>query len=200
MSTSPPMSNTRQADYPVNVQFTARWSPRSYTGKPIDANQVMCMLEAARWAPSSNNAQPWRFAVVLRQDPEWDVLFATLNPNNQVWAAKASALVAVASSHLVTKAASTEAVHNAMHAFDAGAAWAYMAMQAHLMGWDLHGIGGFNKDAGAQVLKLPVEHTLHMLAAVGQRGDPSALPDALRERESPNARRSLRELVGRGSF
>jgi nitroreductase len=158
------------------------------------------MLEAARWAPSSNNAQPWRFAVVLRQDPEWDALFATLNPNNQVWAAKASALVAVASSHLAIKAGSTEAVHNAMHAFDSGAAWAYMAMQAHLMGWDLHGIGGFNKDAGAQVLKLPVEHTLHMLAAVGQRGDPSALPDALRERESPNARRSLRELVGRGSF
>ena len=200
MSTTPLMSNPRQADYPVNGQFTARWSPRSYTGEPIGSDQVMCMLEAARWAPSSNNAQPWRFAVVLRQDPEWDALFATLNPNNQVWAGKASALVAVASSHLATKAGSTETVQNAMHAFDSGAAWAYMAMQAHLMGWDLHGIGGFNKADGAQVLKMPAEHTLHMLAAVGKRGDPAALPDALRQRESPNARRTLSELAGRGSF
>jgi nitroreductase len=192
--------NSRQADHPVHPQFLSRWSPRAFTGAPITLEAIMSMLEAARWAPSSNNAQPWRFAVVLRQDPQWDALFATINPNNQLWVTKASALVAVASSEVVTKAGTTEAALNAMHAFDAGAAWAYMALQAHLNGWDMHGIGGFNKDSGAQVLKLPQHHRLHMLAAVGQRGDPSTLPDALRERESPNARRPVSELTGHGSF
>ena len=117
----------------------------------------MSMLEAARWAPSSNNAQPWRFAIVLRNDPQWDALFATLNPNNQTWAGKAGALVAIASYQ-------------------------------------------FNKEAGAQVLGLPADHTLQMLATVGKRGDAAMLPDALREREAPNPRKPLSALAKRGSF
>jgi nitroreductase len=200
MSQASPVSNQRQSDYPVNSQFTERWSPRAFTGEPIAEAELMSMLEAARWAPSSNNAQPWRFAVVLRTDPQWDALFNTLNPNNQAWAHKASALVAIASAHLATKAGSTEPAPNGMHAFDTGAAWAYMALQAHLSGWAVHGIGGFNKDAGAQVLNLPADHTLQMLAAVGKRGDAAELPDALREREAPNARQPLSRLAKRGSF
>jgi hypothetical protein len=73
-------------------------------------------------------------------------------------------------------------------------------MQAHLNGFSLHGIGGFNKDAAAQVLSLPADHTLQMLATVGKRGDAATLPDALREREAPNARKPLSALVKRGSF
>jgi hypothetical protein len=75
-----------------------------------------------------------------------------------------------------------------------------MALQAHLRGWSMHGIGGFNKEAGAQVLNLPADHSLHMLAAIGQRGDAAQLPDALREREAPNARHPLSRLAKRGSF
>ena len=192
--------NSRKADFPIDAQFTERWSPRAYTGEPVSETEVMSMLEAARWAPSSNNAQPWRFALVLRNDPQWDALFATLNPNNQIWAGKAGAIVAIASYQLAAKVGSNELAPNGMHAFDTGAAWAYMAMQAHLSGFALHGIGGFNKEAGAQVLGLPADHTLHMLATVGKRGDAAALPDALREREAPNARKPLSALVKRGSF
>jgi hypothetical protein len=75
-----------------------------------------------------------------------------------------------------------------------------MALQAHLNGFALHGIGGFNKEAGAKVLNLPADHTLQMLATVGKRGDAGTLPDALREREAPNARKPLTALVNRGSF
>jgi nitroreductase len=200
MTQASPINNQRKTDYPVNSQFTDRWSPRALTGEPIAEAELMSMLEAARWAPSSNNAQPWRFAVVLRSDPQWDALFNTLNPSNQTWAGKASALVAIASANLATKAGSTESLPNGMHAFDTGAAWAYMALQAHLNGWSMHGIGGFNKEAGAQVLNLPANHTLQMLAAVGKRGDAAQLPDALREREAPNARQPLSSLAKRGSF
>jgi len=200
MSTASPVSNQRQADYPVDSQFTARWSPRAMTGEPIAEVDLLTMLEAARWAPSSNNAQPWRFAFVLRNDPQWSALFNTLNPSNQIWAEKASALVAVASAHSVIKAGTTEPAPNGMHAFDTGAAWAYMALQAHLHGWCMHGIGGFNKEAGARVLNLPADHSLHMIAAVGQRGDAAQLPDALRAREAPNARHPLSDLARRGSF
>jgi nitroreductase len=171
MSHPSPVTNTRKADFPVDSQFTDRWSPRAYTGEVVSEADVMSMLEAARWAPSSNNAQPWRFAVVLRNDPQWDALFATLNPNNQAWAGKAGALVAIASYQLAAKAGSPDLIPNGMHAFDTGAAWAYMAMQAHLNGFSLHGIGGFDKVAGAQVLGLPADHTLQMLATVGKRGD-----------------------------
>jgi len=200
MNTASPLSNRRQADYPVDSQFTERWSPRAFTGEPIAEVELLTMLEAARWAPSSNNAQPWRFAFVLRSDPQWEALFNTLNPSNQIWAGKASALVAVASAQWATKAGTSEPAPNGMHAFDTGAAWAYMALQAHLRGWSMHGIGGFNKEAGAQVLSLPADHSLHMLAAVGQRGDAAQLPDALREREAPNARHPLSRLAKRGSF
>ena len=72
-----------------------------------------------------------------------------LNPNNQAWAGKAGALVAIASYQLAAKAGSPDLIPNGMHAFDTGAAWAYMAMQAHLNGFSLHGIGGFDKVAGA---------------------------------------------------
>jgi len=200
MSYPSPVINSRKADFPIDAQFTERWSPRAYTGEPVSETEVMSMLEAARWAPSSNNAQPWRFALVLRNDPQWDALFATLNPNNQIWAGKAGAMVAIASYQLAAKVGTTELAPNGMHAFDTGAAWAYMAMQAHLSGFALHGIGGFNKEAGAQVLGLPADHTLHMLATVGKRGDAATLPDALREREAPNARKPLSALVKRGSF
>ena len=175
MSQASPIQNNRKADFPIDAQFTDRWSPRAYTGEVIAEADIMSMLEAARWAPSSNNAQPWRFAVVLRNDPQWDSLFATLNPVNQAWADKAGALIAIASYHLAAKAGSPDLVPNGMHAFDTGAAWAYMAMQAHLNGFSLHGIGGFDKVAGAQVLGLPADHTLQMLATVGKRGDAATL-------------------------
>lgn len=200
MSHPSPVINIRKADFPIDAQFTERWSPRAYTGEPVSETEIMSMLEAARWAPSSNNAQPWRFALVLRNDPQWDALFATLNPNNQIWAGKAGAMVAIASYQLAAKVGTSELAPNGMHAFDTGAAWAYMAMQAHLSGFALHGIGGFNKEAGAQVLGLPAEHTLHMLATVGKRGDAAMLPDALREREAPNPRKPLSALAKRGSF
>lgn len=200
MNRASPIVNQRKPEFPVDVQFIERWSPRAFTGEAIAESQLMSFLEAARWAPSSNNGQPWRFAYVLRNDPEWTALFSTLNANNQTWVGNASALVAVASSHLIAKSGSTEFIANAMHAFDSGAAWAYMALQAHLQGWAMHGIGGFDKLAGAAVLHLPENHTLHMLAAVGKRGDATQLPDALQQRESPNDRKPLSTLSQRGSF
>ncbi len=200
MSQASPIVNNRKAEFLIDAQFLERWSPRAFTGELISEPEIMSFLEAARWAPSSNNGQPWRFVLILRNDPEWDTLFATLNGNNQAWVDKASALIAVASYQLIAKAGSPDLIPNAMHAFDAGAAWAYMALQAHLQGWAMHGIGGFDKEAGAQVLKMPEHHTLQMLAVVGKRGDASTLPDTLRQREAPNDRKQLSSLVKRGSF
>ena len=200
MSQASSIINNRKAEFPIDAQFLERWSPRAFTGELISEPEIMSFLEAARWAPSSNNGQPWRFALILRNDPEWDSLFATLNANNQAWVGKASALIAVASYQLIAKAGSPDLIPNAMHTFDTGAAWAYMALQAHLQGWAMHGIGGFDKEAGAQVLKMPEHHTLQMLAVVGKRGDASMLPDTLRQREAPNDRKQLGSLVKRGTF
>ena len=96
MRQSPSMRNTRQADHPVDAQFTERWSPRAFTGEAMTEAEVMALLEAARWAPSSNNGQPWRFAIALRGDPLWDALLDSMNPTNRSWAAHAGAIGAVA--------------------------------------------------------------------------------------------------------
>ena len=200
MRQSPSMRNTRQADHPVDAQFTERWSPRAFTGEAMTEAEVMALLEAARWAPSSNNGQPWRFAIALRGDPLWDALLDSMNPTNRSWATHAGAIVAVASYQLAARAGSEAAKPNAMHAFDTGAAWAYLAMQASLSGWAAHGMGGFDKEQAARAIRLPVEHSLQMLAVIGRRGDAALLSDALREREAPNGRRPLTELAVRGSF
>ena len=115
MSQAPSMRNTRQADHPVDAQFTERWSPRAFTGEAMTEAEVMALLEAARWAPSSNNGQPWRFAIALRGDPLWDALLDSMNPTNRSWAAHAGAIVAVASYQLAARAGSEAAKPNAMH-------------------------------------------------------------------------------------
>ena len=90
-------SNPRVADYPIDSQFLNRWSPRAYTSADISEETVLTFLEAARWAPSSFNSQPWRFIYARRDTPQWEGLLSLLNDFNRSWAEKASALVIVLS-------------------------------------------------------------------------------------------------------
>ena len=195
-----PIENKRKADFSINPVFTNRWSPRSFTNDAITEDELLTLLEAARWAPSAFNAQPWRFAYALRGDALFQPLVDSMAPMNQLWAPKAAALVAVASFNLCTPPGAAAPIPNGSHEFDTGAAWAYMAMQATFSGWSLHALGGIDFEKASAAIGLPAEHQLHALIAIGKRGDPSVLPDALRERESPNPREPIRELAVRGKF
>jgi nitroreductase len=193
-------ARSRSPRHPIEPLFHERWSPRAFTGEEIPVETLMGLFEAARWAPSAMNAQPWRFVYARRGTPAFERLLAALVPANQAWASRASALVAVVSAELMVLPGKPAPVPNAARSFDAGAAWAQLALQAQLWGWSTHAMGGFDREAAAAALALPPAHAVEVFVAIGRRGDPSGLPDWAKEREQPNDRKPLAELVYRGSF
>lgn len=188
----------RRADHPVDAMFLERHSPRAFTDAPLSEAEVLTLLEAARWAPSGSNLQPWRFAWGLRGDAGFALIADTLVPSNRVWAEKAAALFVVASKAVVERDGVTHP--HPSHAFDAGAAWMSLALQAHLLGLKAHAMGGFDKDKAAKTLNLPEGHVVHAVVAVGHMGTPDLLPEGLRPREVPSLRKPLAEIAQRGSF
>jgi nitroreductase len=190
--------NPRDAEHPVDALFLNRHSPRAFGDATVSEAQMLTLLEAARWAPSANNFQPWRFAWGLRGDAGFAAMVDTMVPFNRAWAEKAAAVVAIASKTGVAK--DEGVVPNPSHGFDAGAAWVSLALQAEMLGLSAHAMGGFDKAAAAAALGLPDGHEIHVLVAIGKKGDPAHLPEALRPREIPNPRQPLAELAARGQF
>ncbi|GAP35107.1 nitroreductase family protein [Piscinibacter sakaiensis] len=192
------MTTPRTADHPIDRQFLDRWSPRAFTGEALPAETLLTLLEAARWAPSAFNSQPWRFVYAHRDTPAWGPVFDTLSATNQGWARQAGALVVVLSSTHWTPPGKDAPEPLRSHAFDAGAAWGYLALQARLAGWDAHAMGGFDRERARQSLGLPETLEPQAVVAIGRRGDKSVLPDALQAREAPNGRRPLAGSIFEG--
>ena len=194
------MSQTRSPDHPIHPLFTDRWSPRAYTGEAISTPELLSLLEAARWAPSAYNAQPWRFIYAQRDTPSWQPIFESLVEFNQGWAQRAAALVIFVSAEEATFPGRDKAAPNAWHAFDTGAAWASLAFQATLSGWAAHGMAGFDADKLRAAVELPEGYAIQAVAAIGRRGDKSVLPEGLQSREAPNERRPLAQSAAEGRF
>jgi nitroreductase len=190
----------RIADHPIAPQFLARWSLRAFTGDSLPEATLLQFLEAARWAPSGFNAQPWRFIWGRAGTPAWAPIFNSLSDYNQGWAQRASALVLVLSQERWVAPGKAEAQNNSTHAFDAGAAWGHLALQVSLAGWAAHGIGGFDRDAARVALGVPDGYSLHAVIAIGRQGDKTVLPEALQAREAPNGRLPLTALAAEGRF
>ena len=193
-------ANARHSDHPIDPIFLERWSPRAFTGEPIPEADLMTMLEAARWAPSSYNSQPWRFLWARRGTPHWDRFLDLLVPFNRGWAKDAAALIVLVSNSLMRPPGAEKDVPSHSHSLDAGAASGYLALQANRMGWFVHGMVGFDMDRAFAELNVPVGHRVEAAYAIGRRGDPATLPEGLRAREAPSDRRPLRELAFEGSF
>ncbi len=193
------MSNGRKPDHPVTPMFPSRWSPRSFTDREMSVAEVMSLLEAARWAPSASNHQPWRLVWARRGEAGFAAIADTLTGNNPLWAGKAAVLFAVASKDTVTNREGAE-VPNRTAGFDTGAAWMSLALQAQEMGLFAHAMAGFDKDRLAAAVDLPEGHTLQCVVAAGEQGPAEALPDHLREREKPSGRKPVGEISVRGRF
>ena len=190
----------RIADHDIDPLFINRWSPRAFTGETIPENELFRLFEAARWAPSANNSQPWRFIYARRNEGRWTYLLSLLNPGNQVWAENASALVVLVSRTHHQRPGESETSPLRTHALDAGAAWASLAFQAELSGWRTHAIGGFNRTAAPGVLGIPDGYSVDIVIAIGRQSDSTTLSPELQAREKPNARKPLAELVAEGRF
>ncbi|WP_431256813.1 nitroreductase family protein [Roseateles chitinivorans] len=202
LSTAVPadLPHAREADHPIDPLFLNRWSPRAFTGEPLDAATLLRFLEAARWAPSGYNVQPWRFVYALAGTPAWATLFETLSVTNQSWAHRASALVLVVSQQRWLPPGKSTLEANATHAFDTGAAWSHLALQASLSGWHAHSIGGFDRQRARDSLSIPEDYAPQVIVALGRRGDKAVLPEALQAREQPNTRLPLSAIAADGHF
>lgn len=194
-----PASN-RIAEHQIDEQFTQRWSPRAFTDDTLDKATLMSFFEAARWAPSAYNAQPWRFLYALRGTPEFDRYLSLLVEFNQGWAKHAAALVVIVSKTTFAAPGTTEEKPAPTHAFDTGAAWANLALQAHLSGWHTHGMSGLDYERARQELKIPEGYAVQAMVAIGKRGDKASLVDYLQAKEVPSQREPLSTLVAEGDF
>ena len=189
----------RQSGHPVDPLFPARWSPRAFTDREVSEAEVMSLLEAARWAPSASNHQPWRLVWARRGEAGFAAIRDALIGNNPLWAGKAAVLFAVASKDTVLNREGVE-VANRTSAFDTGAAWMSLALQAQVMGLFAHAMGGFDKDKLAAAVALPPGHTLHCVVAAGEQGASGTLPEPLRERETPSNRKPVSDFAVHGRF
>ncbi|MCB5187424.1 nitroreductase family protein [Methylobacillus caricis] len=190
----------RQADYDIHPLFTSRWSPRSFSDKQVDDDALFSLFEAARWAPSANNSQPWRFIYARNGSTGWSNLLGLANLNNQRWAASASVLIALVSktTHLRNGDSEPSALRN--HSLDAGAAWANLALQATHAGLITHAIGGFDREQAKVVLDIPEGFHIEILIAVGYQGDRAELPEDFQLREQPTPRKPLAGFYAEGRF
>lgn len=187
---------TRAPEAAVHPVFAERWSPRSFRDEPVPPEELRSLFEAARWAPSSNNEQPWLF-LYATSPRDRERFSSALLEGNRVWATRAPVLAFL----LAFKRSRYTDRPNPMAVFDAGAAWMSLALQARLLGLDAHAMGGIDRSKAHEVLGVPRdEYDVVIGVAIGRRGDPSALPPALAERERPSPRRPLAEVAMEGSL
>lgn len=188
--------DVRRPAHEVQPFFVNRWSPRAMTGEEITRGELQRMFEAARWAMSSMNNQPWQFLYALRNTPHWETFFNFLTPGNKAWCVNAAALLVVVSRTTFEGSGRPARTHS----YDTGAAWYSFALQGTLMGLVVHGMQGFSYDRAKEDLGVPDGYQVEAMAAVGRPGDPDDLPQDIREREIPSQRKKIEEFAFEGGF
>ena len=189
-------SQVRTAVHPIDPLFIDRWSPRAMSGEPIAQDELLRLFEAARWAPSSGNSQPWRMLYAHRDTEHWPRFFGLLADGNKTWCVHAAVLVVFVSQ---TRREGSDRVLPT-HSYDTGAAWGSFALQGTVSGLVVHGMQGFNYERAREVLQVPPEYALEAMAAVGRPGRKEDLSESLQARETPSGRRPLAETIIEGIF
>ena len=186
------MRKTASTTVSVHPLLAERWSPRGFDrAHEIGDEALAALLEAARWAPSAGNSQPWRFLVTRRGEPAHDRLFAALAPGNQAWAGAASALILVAA-----RTAGDDGRPQPWALYDTGQAVAALVTQAQADGLAVHQMGGFDTDAVRAGFGLADGLTPVVVLAVGRQDSAAGLPAPLAAREAaPRTRHPVSDLL-----
>jgi nitroreductase len=192
------MQNPAPVNFPVHDLIRARWSPRAFAAKSIEPDVLATLFEAARWAPSSSNEQPWAFLVSTKDEPEsFAKTLSVLVEFNAGWAKEAAALVLAVSS-LKFHANGTP---NRNAFYDTGAATALLSMEATYRGLAIHQMAGFDHAKARQIFEIPEDWEPIAAMAIGFPGDPESLHPKLRDREvAPRTRKPLSEFVMSGRW
>lgn len=176
----------------VMKEILQRWSPRAFADKPVPAEDLKRIFEAAHWAASSYNEQPWRFIVGRKGGATYAKIFDSLVEPNQMWAKSAPVLVLSAGKK--TFSHNGAANYYALH--DTGAATAYLTLQASALGLHAHSMGGFDREKARKLLGVPADYEIGAVTALGYLGDAETLPEHFKKPElSPRTRKPLGEVV-----
>jgi len=186
----------RKPENPADEIFIKRWSARAMSGEGITDEELMTLFEAAKWAPSSSNDQPWRFIYAKHDTRYWDTFFSLLTAGNKRWCGNAAVLVVIASKKKFTN----YDTDNRTHSFSAGSAFENLALQGSMMGLIVHGMGGFDEKKAAKDLNVPGEYFINAMIAIGRPGEIERLDEEDRKREMPSTRKPLKEVVFEGKF
>jgi nitroreductase len=190
------IANKRVPDAAVNPMFLERWSPRAFDPSPLPEEDIATMFEAARWAPSCNNEQPWMF-VYAASDKEREVFLEILTEKNRIWASNAPVLAILFARRTFARSGKP----NRWAGHDCGAAWVSLAFQARMLGLYAHGMAGFSQAKAYELLNVPeAEYEAMCAIAIGAYGDRDALPPEIKENEQPNTRKPLAEVAIKGKF
>lgn len=184
----------RTAAHDIDPIYLKRWSPRSFLNKEVPESVLHSVFEAARWAPSAANMQPWHF-VVARNQEDREKFLSFIYEGNVEWCQHATVLIAITS-----KMDSDRFGDNVTHAFDTGAAWGYLALEATRKGLITHGMGGFDRDKAREVLEIPGNYAIQAIVALGYKGEKETLDEKFHERETPSNRKEVGSIISEGTF
>jgi len=188
--------NGRKPESPVGEIFLKRHSPRAMSGEQISKEELMSLLEAAKWAPSAYNSQPWRFLYAMKGTPEWEIFFNLMGDFNKEWTKNAGALIVIIS----RKNFEHDGKPSITHSFDTGAAWENLALQGTLSGLVVHGMSGFDYEKARNDLEIPESYSVEAMVAIGKPGNREKLPEQMQAGEVPNGRKSISEIAVEGKF
>lgn len=188
---------TRVVEHPCHQEFVSRMSPRAFDpSKTVDETDLMSCFEAARWAPSSYNNQPWRYVFARKGSQSYQLMTESLVEFNKMWCKNAPILVLICSCKYF--------VHNhkpsATASLDTGASYMSFILEAHKRGIITHTMEGFDKQLLSKSMNISENYTVEALMAVGYLGSLQLLPPELQAKETPSTRRALSEMVCENTF
>jgi nitroreductase len=197
-SSTQPMKKSGDVEYPVVDLIQQRRSRRAYADTPVEQEKINSLFEAARWAPSSSNEQPWVYLYATKAQPElWNKIYDTLENGNRIWAAKAPLLIVA----MCRKTFIRNDRPNGSAKYDLGAANSLLSLQATQLGLNVHQMGGFERQMAIETLNIPDTHEPVVVMAIGYLGDKEVLSENLKQREvAPRERYTQEFFVMNKSF
>lgn len=186
----------RKSDHPINPLILKRWSPRAMSGEAISQEEILSLFEAARWAPSSYNNQPWRFIYGKKGTEHFDRLFDLLVDFNKSWCKNAALLCVV----VAGKNFERNGKPAVTYAYDTGSAWENLALEGTSRGLVVHGMQGFDYEKAGKVLNVPDDFQVLAMFAVGKPAPKESLSKELQEKEIPSSRKKVEEIAFEGFF
>lgn len=185
----------RFPNYPIEPLILKRWSARAMNGEPLAHAELMRLFEAARWAPSAANRQEWFYLYAHRDTTNFDIFYDLLDAGNQAWCHRAAVLLVVLSRKVADNGRNIRT-----HAFDTGASFENLALQAISMGLIVHPMAGFDLERTRQSLNISEHFEIQAMVAIGHPGEIEDLPPHQQEREKPSLRKAIDEIIHEGSF